>query len=73
MTGPEHYRQANQMFAQLQQMRDRERIPVAQAAVVMEEIQAHALLALAAATAAVIPDNEANHPIVEAWFEADAW
>jgi hypothetical protein len=73
MTGAEHYRQADQMFVQLNQMRDRERIPVAQAAAAFQEIQAHALLALAAATAAVIPDTEANHPIVEAWFEADAW
>jgi hypothetical protein len=61
MTGPEHYREATRLVS----------IPADERG--MQMAQVHATLALAAAAAAVIPDTEANHPIVEAWFEAGAW
>jgi hypothetical protein len=61
MTGPEHYIEATRLVS----------IPADERG--LQLAQVHAMLAVAAAVAAAVPDTEATHPIVEAWFEVGAW
>lgn len=81
MTGPEHYRQAEAIMAELaiqtEALRRRGKIPVAEAQQTLGEFQAslqaaqvHATLALAAASAQNIRRNGALDGGIDGWAEA---
>jgi hypothetical protein len=76
MTGSEHYRAAEREIERSYEIRSTLRDHEG-AASALAEAQVHATLALAAATATLIPERDPegnnNGPMLQAWGKAGAW
>ena len=72
MTGPEHYRRAQELAEMAGEDPTDPDAPYAHEAYLLAAAQVHATLALTAATATAIP-VDGNEPQVEEWAEAGAW
>ena len=73
MTGPEHYQEAQRLIEMASENQTDVDAPYAYEHYLLSKAQAHATLALAAATAATIPDTDEYENINTSWYEADAW